>query len=110
VTPEAGGQGSSVAGQDPPPLAQLAHHRFDTPRKILPLESEPNYLALTHVDATGIETLRDTILDLGRDRITFAFARLKEPMRAQLEHSGILAAVGKDHLYPTVRAGVDAAI
>jgi hypothetical protein len=37
------------------------------------------------------------------------FARLKDPMRQALREAGVLDLVGEDHLYPTVRAAVDAA-
>ena len=37
------------------------------------------------------------------------FARIKTPMRHRLEQAGIVDEVGRDHLYPTVRAAVQAA-
>jgi hypothetical protein len=37
------------------------------------------------------------------------FARLKSLMRQNLQEAGVLDLVGEDHLYPTVRAAVQAA-
>jgi high affinity sulfate transporter 1 len=65
--------------------------------------------ALTHVDATGVDTLTELIRSLQQQEITFVFARLKGPMRQDLQDAGILDLVGEDRLYPTVRAAVQAA-
>jgi hypothetical protein len=43
------------------------------------------------------------------DGIVFVFARVKTPMRHRLEDAGVVELVGPDHLYPTVRAAVQAA-
>jgi sulfate permease, SulP family len=65
--------------------------------------------ALTHVDATGVDTLTELIRSLQQQQITFVFARLKGPMRQDLQEAGVLDLVGEDRLYPTVRAAVQAA-
>jgi sulfate permease, SulP family len=65
--------------------------------------------ALTHIDATGVDALTAVIGSLREEAITVAFARLKGPMRADLREAGVLDLVGEHHLYPTVRAAVDAA-
>jgi SulP family sulfate permease len=65
--------------------------------------------ALTHVDATGVDTLTEQIRSLQQQQITFVFARLKGPIRQHLQDAGVLDLVGEDHLYPTVRAAVQAA-
>jgi SulP family sulfate permease len=65
--------------------------------------------ALTHVDATGVDTLTELIRSLQQQEITFVFARLKGPMRQDLQEAGVLGLVGEDRLYPTVRAAVQAA-
>jgi hypothetical protein len=46
--------------------------------------------------------------DLRRDEITLVVARLRTRMEEQLDDAGVLDAVGPEHLYPTVRAAVDA--
>jgi hypothetical protein len=47
-------------------------------------------------------------MDLRRDGITLVIARLRTRMEQELEDAGVLDAVGRAHLYPTVRAAVDA--
>jgi high affinity sulfate transporter 1 len=64
--------------------------------------------AITHADATGLEALLDVTKDLRRDEITLVVARLRTRMEEQLDDAGVLDAIGPEHLYPTVRAAVDA--
>jgi MFS superfamily sulfate permease-like transporter len=65
--------------------------------------------ALAHVDATGVDALTELIGSLQQQDITFVFARLKGPMGQDLREAGVVDLVGKHHLYPTVRAAVQAA-
>ncbi len=64
--------------------------------------------AITHADATGLDALLDVTKDLRRDEITLVVARLRTRMEEQLEDAGVLDVIGREHLYPTVRAAVDA--
>ena len=64
--------------------------------------------AITHADATGLDALLELTNDLQRDEITLVVARLRTRMEEQLEDAGVLDAIGREHLYPTVRAAVDA--
>jgi len=64
--------------------------------------------AMTHVDATGLDALLDVTKDLRRDEITLVIARLRTRMEEQLETAGVVDLVGSGHLYPTVRAAVEA--
>jgi sulfate permease, SulP family len=64
--------------------------------------------AITHADATGLDALLDVTKDLRRDEITLVLARLRTRMEEQLEDAGVLDVIGPGHLYPTVRAAVDA--
>jgi SulP family sulfate permease len=64
--------------------------------------------AITHADATGLDALIDVTKDLRRDEITLVLARLRTRMEEQFEDAGVLEAIGREHLYPTVRAAVDA--
>jgi len=64
--------------------------------------------AMTHVDATGMDALVDVTEGLRRDEIALVMARLRTRMEKQLEDAGALDVIGPDHLYPTVRAAVDA--
>jgi high affinity sulfate transporter 1 len=63
--------------------------------------------AITHVDATGLDTLLDVTEDLRRNEITLVLARLRTRLEEQLADGGVLEAIGAEHLYPTVRAAVD---
>jgi MFS superfamily sulfate permease-like transporter len=64
--------------------------------------------AITHADATGLDALLDVTKDLRRDEITLVLARLRTRMEEQLDDAGVLDVIGREHLYPTVRAAVDA--
>jgi SulP family sulfate permease len=64
---------------------------------------------LSHVDATGVHALKELIDSLGGEGITFVVARLKGPMQRELEDAGLLDSIGERHVFPTVRAAVDAA-
>jgi len=64
--------------------------------------------AITHVDSTGLDALLDVTEDLRRDEITLVIARLRTRMEEQFEDAGVLDLIGPGHLYPTVRAAVDA--
>jgi MFS superfamily sulfate permease-like transporter len=82
-----------------------AVHGSPTPVRRLVFDAE----ALTHLDATGARALGDMIRSFQADGIVFVFARVKGPMRQTLDNAGIVELVGPDHLYPTVRAAVQAA-
>ena len=64
--------------------------------------------AISYTDATGLDALLDVTNDLRRDGITLVIARLRMRMEAELKDAGVLDAVGGEHLYPTVRAAVEA--
>jgi sulfate permease, SulP family len=65
--------------------------------------------ALSHIDATGIDALTQLYESLRKERITLVVARLKGPMRQALRDVGVLQRIGEGHVYPTVRAAVQAA-
>jgi hypothetical protein len=57
---------------------------------------------------TGLEAPVDLTQDLRRDEITLVIARLRTRMEAQFEAGGVLDVIGRERLYLTVRAAVDA--
>jgi sulfate permease, SulP family len=83
-----------------------AIHGSPTPVRWLVFNAE----ALAHLDSTGARALSDLIRSLAADDIVFVFARVKTPMRHRLEDTGIVELVGPGHLYPTIRAAVQAAV
>lgn len=74
------------------------------PTRLLVLDAA----AITHVDSTGLATLTDLTADLKRDDIVLVLARLQTRMESQFEDAGALRVIGSEHLYPTIRAAVDA--
>ncbi|MDH4346888.1 MAG: sodium-independent anion transporter, partial [Thermoleophilia bacterium] len=64
--------------------------------------------AVTHVDTTGIDALRDVHDELEAAGVRFMVARLKGPVRDIFERSGLLEELGPANVFPSVRAGVDA--
>jgi SulP family sulfate permease len=64
--------------------------------------------AITYADATGLAALLDVTKDLQRDEITLVMARLRTRMKDSLAAAGVLDVIGREHLFPTVHAAVDA--
>lgn len=65
-------------------------------------------MAVTHVDATGLEALRDIARDLRKEDIVLAIARAKSPLKKRLDEASLTAEIGGERFHPTVRAAVDA--
>jgi SulP family sulfate permease len=82
-----------------------AIHGAPTPVRWLVFDAE----ALSHVDATGVDALTGLVRSLRDQGITLLLARLKSPMRQTLGRAGVLRLIGEQHVYPTVRAAVQAA-
>lgn len=61
---------------------------------------------VTHVDATGVEALRELRVELDRDGIEVVVARMRAHVQEQLAHAGVMNAIGVDRFFPTVRAAV----
>jgi high affinity sulfate transporter 1 len=64
--------------------------------------------AVSHVDSTGIETLLELTRDLRQEHITLVVARLRTRLQADFDVAGLMAEIGREHFYPTVRLAVDA--
>jgi MFS superfamily sulfate permease-like transporter len=60
------------------------------------------------LDVSGVEALESLRHDLAGQGIVLAIARAKPPFRTMLERSGLAGRMGKEHLFPSVRAGVQA--
>ncbi|MFW5417785.1 sulfate permease [Nocardiopsis sp. CNT-189] len=67
-----------------------------------------NMEAVTHVDATAADMLRDLRSELAAHGTALALARTKAPVRAVLERTGLLDEIGRDRMFWSVRSGVRA--
>jgi len=63
---------------------------------------------INDLDASGVEMLRHLTLHLAQSGITLVLADVKPQVRAVIERTGLLEALGSDNLYPTVAAAIDA--
>jgi SulP family sulfate permease len=64
--------------------------------------------AISDFDSTAAEALENLDADLDRAGIELWVARANEPLRHLFEVTGLTTRLGKEHLYPSVRAGVAA--
>jgi sulfate permease, SulP family len=62
--------------------------------------------AVNHVDAAGLDALRELVEDLGHDGVALVVAHLKTPLEEDFEVSGLTGAIGRERFYPTVEAAV----
>ena len=66
--------------------------------------------AVSHVDATGLEALRELATGLPQDGVGLVVARMKPEVRERLVAGGVAEAIGEERFYPTVRAAVAACV
>ena len=62
--------------------------------------------SVAHVDATGIEALRELHAELGREGVTLVVARMRPHVREALAAAGLPDMIGAERFFPTVRAAV----
>ena len=67
-----------------------------------------NAEAWTYLDATAIDVLTRLQAELDQRGIALCFARLKGREREIFEETGLTARIGRDRIFPTVRAAVAA--
>lgn len=65
-----------------------------------------NTEAIVEVDITAIDGLSELVDELGAQGITFAMARVKQNLYAQLKRSGLLQKIGHDHIYLTLHTAI----
>ncbi|HEU5471903.1 MAG TPA: sulfate permease [Actinophytocola sp.] len=75
-----------------------------TPVRWFLLNAEAN----VEVDITAADTLEDLRRELARRDITFAMARVKQDLRANLQPTGLLDRIGPDLIFPTLPTAIDA--
>ena len=64
--------------------------------------------AITDIDVTAAEALRDIIRELHGKGIVLKIARANRPLRDILERSGITRDLGQENFYPSVHKAIDA--
>lgn len=64
--------------------------------------------AVSDFDSTSAEALENVDANLERIGVELWIARANEPLRDLLETTGLTARIGKENIYPSVRAAVDA--
>jgi len=67
-----------------------------------------NAEANVEVDLTALDAVEQLRADLAAQGIVFAMARVKQDLRDDLDASGLTAAIGEQHLYPTLPTAVAA--
>lgn len=65
-----------------------------------------NTEAIAEVDITAIDALAELQRELATRSITFAMARVKQDLYAQLERSGLLPKIGSEHIYLTLHTAI----
>jgi SulP family sulfate permease len=65
---------------------------------------------VAHVDATGVEALRELALELRRDGVELVVARMRPRVREQLEAAGVDETIGEGDFFATIRAAVTACL
>lgn len=64
--------------------------------------------AVTHVDTTGLDVVREVHEELSGKGIVLMLARMKGPVHDILERAGLMDVLGRENIFPTVHAGVAA--
>ena len=67
-----------------------------------------NTEAIVEVDITAVDALEELRAELAGRGVVFAMARVKQDLLAELEPSGLLERIGREHLYPTLPTAIDA--
>ncbi len=67
-----------------------------------------NAEAIVELDMTAADAVRQLTEDLADRGVTFAMARVKQDLRAQLARGGLLGIIDEDRMYPTLPVAVEA--
>jgi SulP family sulfate permease len=74
----------------------------EPPPRAVVLDFGPN----AHLDITSSEKLAELVAALRGAGIDFALAEVRKPALDAADRSGVLAAIGEDHVFPTIDAAV----
>ena len=64
--------------------------------------------AITDIDYSAAQSLRDLIDDLARQRVGMVFARVSPYLRSDMDRHRITAAIGETQIFATLHEAVDA--
>jgi SulP family sulfate permease len=67
-----------------------------------------NTEAMVEVDITAVDALEALRRDLEEQGVVLALARVKQDLADDLEPSGLLDRIGRDHVFPTLPTAIDA--
>lgn len=67
-----------------------------------------NAEAIVEIDSTAADMLLELQRELAERGVRLALTRVKRELHAQLEAAGVLALVGREHVYPTIPTAVAA--
>ena len=76
----------------------------ETPTRWVLLNAE----AITYIDTTGVDTLRELRADLAGAGVLLTVPRAKAMLRSVVASTGLTAEIGPDNFFPTIRTGVRA--
>ncbi len=64
--------------------------------------------AITDIDYSAAQSIRDLLKDLTREGIDVVFARVSPYLRADMDRHGVTAALGAAHIFPTLHEAIAA--
>ncbi|MDJ0706883.1 MAG: solute carrier family 26 protein [Leptolyngbyaceae cyanobacterium MO_188.B28] len=67
-----------------------------------------NTEAIAEIDITAADMLEELHQELNAKGITFAMARVKQDLYAQLKRTKLLEIIGAEYIYPTLQTAIDA--
>jgi SulP family sulfate permease len=65
--------------------------------------------AITDIDCSAAQSLRDLIAEMARQNVTIIFGRVTSYLKSDLDRHGITAAVGAARIFPTLHEAIDLA-
>jgi MFS superfamily sulfate permease-like transporter len=64
--------------------------------------------SINEIDVTGLDMLAELQDELAQAKVELRFARMKAHIREYMRRANLEDAIGVEHFYPSVQAGVDA--
>jgi SulP family sulfate permease len=67
-----------------------------------------NAEAIVELDTTAVDAMRQLVVDLGKRRVLFTMARVKQVLRRQLVRGELMDIIDEERIYPTLPVAVEA--